>query len=674
LHRKWIFSILLLILSVFVLATQMYQPALAMEPENNAQTQNDIESAGAQEENAGDGAAGEENTDTDPAEEGSAADDITEDPAAGLLGSPLMGSRGFDPYVITNNADPGERYVLADFSELDAKIRELAALGNAYTITLNQELAVTGDSSLVFPGPSGWTVEGNGNTVKKEETAPVNLNRVITIGESGYPSSVTLKNVVIEGENRYRTCRIIDGSTLTMDSGAIIQNGYSASGATTGGIHMNKNTALYMRPGSRISGNVSETTSYYGGAIRMLSNCVVDIDGAVISGNRVSNAGGAIHAPHEAQSINIQNTTFSANVSGEFGGAIHSAVLTTIENSRFENNIAETGLGGAILMASAQVSDNERLFVKNSTFSGNTAVGGGAISSNLETSIESVLFEGNVASSYGGAINLTARSTASLTVASSTFTNNKAGRGGAIFTQRGTIIKNDTSFRKNEAQVEGGAIYTDSLSYADPADSSKYANLNIDNTTSFEKNTASYPYEPPGNYANFTALLFSRTSFTGQVNPYTGGVVLVNDSLLNNYDINYKNTAESTLCSISYQFEDADAGSLPQEVLDLLLAGSEAGIGSIVIPAAPAANTVVLANNGGMWTFTGWNTTQTNIPEEGVVFTGTWTYTAPVSETPPPDPGQIPKTGDAGMVYPFAVLMVFASVVLLMMRRKAVSK
>lgn len=606
-EKKRILAISLLMLSVF--AVQMYQPVLAMEFEENIiPLVNRWEIA--------DEAAG---------------DDTTE----GLVKGPdllLMGQKGVDHYVITNDADSADRYTMENFADLDAKIRELGALGNAYTLTLNQELVVTGDNSLTFPGPSTWTVEGNDNTVKKEEGAPVNLNRVIMIGEAGSLSTVRLKNVVIDGANTYRACVIAEGSTLIMDSGAIIQNGYSASGATTGGIHMWRDTNLYMKPGSKISGNVSETNSYYGGAIRMLRNCVVDIDGAVISGNRVSNSGGAIHAPHSATSVSIKNTTFSENVAYSnayqgFGGVIHSAALTIIDNCIFENNIAKTG-GGAIYMAlvGASDSDNEELIVKNTTFTGNKALLGGAIASNLKTSIEGGAFEGNIATNYGGAITLTARSTASLTIETTAFTKNKSPRGGAIFTQQETTIKNGTSFVGNEASVEGGAIYVHPSSYLDPADSSKYANLTTDNTTVFQNNKASFPYQPPSNYASFSNLLFSSTTFTNQVNPYSGEAVLWNDSLLNNYDINYKNSSDNTLCSISYSFVDADAGSLPQEVQDLLPETGEAGIGSIVIPEAPASNAVELANNGGKWVFIGWNIEQVNIPQEGVAFIGTWRF------------------------------------------------
>lgn len=75
---------------------------------------------------------------------------------------------GLEPYVITNDADPDDRYVLTTYTELQDKITELSANSKAYTLTLNQDLVVTGDNGLTFLGPSTWTVNGNNHTVEKE--------------------------------------------------------------------------------------------------------------------------------------------------------------------------------------------------------------------------------------------------------------------------------------------------------------------------------------------------------------------------------------------------------------------------------------------------------------------------------------------------------------------------
>ncbi len=142
------------------------------------------------------------------------------------------------------------------------------------------------------------------------------------------------------------------------------------------------------------------------------------------------------------------------------------------------------------------------------------------------------------------------------------------------------------------------------------------------------------------------------------------------------YDINYKNSSNNTLCPVSYSFVDADAGTLPQSVLDLLPAGSEAGIGSIVIPKAPASNIVEIPNNGGTWKFLGWDKNQVNILQEGVEFIGTWKYTAPVNEeTPMPEPEDPDKdsntrTSDTSALYLFSGLMILSLAILFMILRR----
>jgi pilin isopeptide linkage protein len=877
----------------------------------------------------------------------------------------VSASGTLDPYVIANDNDPTDSHVAANFTELNNKITQLAAKGNAYTLTLNQELVVTGDNSLAFPGPSTWTVEGNDNMVKKEATAPVNLNRVLKIG-----STVTLNNVAIDGTNKYRACEIVEGSTLNLYSGAIIQNGYSASGDTTGGIHMNNDTKLCMKPGSKILGNILETTSFHGGAIRMIRGCVVDIDGAVISGNhavlyggaiwvdreaqslsiknttftgnqannggaiysavttnienctfntntatssggaiymtqapnnegltvtntiftenkakrdngnredggaiysivkttieggifegniatreggaiyvprfssltvknnttfseniakdggaiytstettmtinkatfqgntakadggglyvkgalvtitettfnenhaqgtsargngggiyadkgnkllsitntnfskntaklgggavcsnmpttirygsfefntaenssggaiaidggctleinkaefsgnRASVNGGAIYAPGHAKSLIITSTTFSKNTASIHGGAIHSRVPTTIEGGSFEKNKAESS-GGAIYGASLTVENNTTfsqneakyggaiytsaettiskvefkentanadgggiyastnaevkiddtifwknsaqgsptrenggaifahlgailLYITNTNFSENTAKFGGAIFSEAPTTIEGGLFEENTVSINGGAINLSYRTTASLSTDKTTFTGNTASRGGAIFTQQTTEIKNNTSFSGNEASTEGGAIYTTLYSYANPADSSKYTNLNIEDTTVFENNKTVALVNPPDNHDVFTNLRFERTSLTDK------SLISV-DSLLNNYDINYKQHPTNSY-PVKYVFEsDNPYYAIPPEVEALKPANSTAELGEVVVP---PVLTDIVDTSSGRWRFSGWDKLSAICSDSSITFTGAWT-------------------------------------------------
>jgi hypothetical protein len=298
LKKKRVFSLFVLILSIFVLVFQMYPLTLAMDFGENAGAQNDaVTAAGSnaflmeevQDGSAADSASGAENTAVDSVKAGLSDYALADDTTGSLVkaqGFFMLGQKAGDPYVITNDADLADRYAYTTFSDLQTKITELAANGNAYTLTLNQNLEVPQSTSLTFAGPSTWTVLGNGNTVMRKAGSAVDLNRIVAIGETGKSCAVTLKNVIVDGVNQYSACRIIEGSTLTLDSDATIRNGFNGAYANTiGGIHMNDNTKLYMKPGSKMLGNTAAGSTGWGGAILMRKNCVVDIDGAVISDN-----------------------------------------------------------------------------------------------------------------------------------------------------------------------------------------------------------------------------------------------------------------------------------------------------------------------------------------------------------------------------------------------------
>ncbi len=377
---------------------------------------------------------------------------------------PLMRQRGSGPYVITNDNDPGEKYPLSTYDELQAKITELAAQNKAYTLTLNQDLEVTGNKSLAFHGPSKWTVQGKGHTVKKQTGYPGGEIPVVYVVRTNRPSEVILQDVIIDGGNEHRGCHLAEG-TLTLESGAIIQNGYTFL-SQTGGIYMRPNTALYLKNGSKILNNKSHSTgSYYGGAIRMSSGCTVDIDGAEISGNEVAQLGGAIYAPSNATSLTIKNTTFSNN-KANFGGAVFSQTVTKVTDTVFQTNTA--GQGGAI----AQWADT--LDVSRCNFSENIATRrGGALALGIETDeiqiTDSTFLKNKARSSdngFGGAI---CRYTAyddpptgtlgKVTLRNTDFTENEAlYQGGGIYLC-GDLEMSDISFEKNSSDFQGGALY-----------------------------------------------------------------------------------------------------------------------------------------------------------------------------------------------------------------------
>ena len=164
--------------------------------------------------------------------------------------------------------------------------------------------------------------------------------------------------------------------------------------------------------------------------------------------------GGAISTTHRAV-LNIDGVSFRNNVADQGGGAIFSAFegTVTVDRSFFGNNRAIAGNdergAGAIAFWGPR-----NLTVRNSTFTGNRGINGGAINSlNGKLTIENSQFLNN-------------------DTTSATFDQGKPnaslrGFGGAIYTDRasstnepsGTIQIIGTRFEGNKGLAEGGAAY-----------------------------------------------------------------------------------------------------------------------------------------------------------------------------------------------------------------------
>jgi len=143
--------------------------------------------------------------------------------------------------------------------------------------------------------------------------------------------------------------------------------------------------------------------------------------------------GGAISIDGGADGAqNVCGSTFTANTSNEFGGALFrtadgAAQATTFDRSLFQNNAARTG--GALY-----VQNSKPLVITASTFAANRATGAGAgdfVSDTLQVS--NTTFAGNVATKgLGGALFLV-NSGAAGWINNTTFTGNQSSGGPGYF-------------------------------------------------------------------------------------------------------------------------------------------------------------------------------------------------------------------------------------------------
>ena len=188
------------------------------------------------------------------------------------------------------------------------------------------------------------------------------------------------------------------GNHTVSISGLTVENGYVDNASLGGG------GAIYSE-----SGNVTITDSRF-------------------EGNDAYINGGAIHA--KDGSVTITGSIFTSNSTYFSGGAI-SAESISVTNSTFTGNTSTTsGAGGALF------TDGGAMTVNDSTFRNNSAYyRGGAIDAYRgEVTVTGSTFVGNSSSGDGGAIG-TLLGSANIRVISSTFTGNSAVRGGAIFAQ-----------------------------------------------------------------------------------------------------------------------------------------------------------------------------------------------------------------------------------------------
>lgn len=347
-------------------------------------------------------------------------------------------------------------------------------------------------------------LDGNGHTIYKEVFEAQRI-----VAEFGNPNDLTqkvfkakVKNLTIDGaancktekkpkneftkedDNRefghYECIELKKYGELELEN-VTLQNGYLDELYTLngGGIRLNDNSKLTMDYKSKII----NCRAPYGGAIRANRNVTLIINGSSFIDNS-SELGGAICSSGKTNIVEINDATFENNKSeaifyGEqiYGGAIYTQSKTTVNNSTFNNNSCEN-MGGAI------ASTHRDTVVKNSEFKGNIAKCGGAITNLNKLNVSNSTFDGNIAT------------------------------------------------------VDGGAIYTGDKEYKNPVGATKYKYPNIDKNTVFKNNIALAGFfNPPTNYKDFDGnLKFARSSFTD---------VLPNEdvakSLLNNYDVNYKN-------------------------------------------------------------------------------------------------------------------------------------
>lgn len=271
---------------------------------------------------------------------------------------------------------------------------------------------------------------------------------------------------------------IPQGETLVLKENSLVENITNNADGIGGALSTSKPKNGVENPGTLIvkSGTVfkNNTAKYGGGAIANFG--VLDIDGATFEANKSQTettdsqpvGGGAISLGIDSKTT-IKNTKFVNNETGFNGGAIANSFNNTqISNTVFEKNEAING--GAVYNQSLYNTNNQAqetdkggdIKFADVTFDGNKAsTNGGAIFNDANTNAElsgTVVFSGNEAGNAGGAI-FVADASSSMEIASgAVFKSNSAKLGGAIYNKGNLGTLDGVTFEDNTAETNGGAI------------------------------------------------------------------------------------------------------------------------------------------------------------------------------------------------------------------------
>lgn len=263
-------------------------------------------------------------------------------------------------------------------------------------------------------------------------------NEAIGSGEGGgvcvgTRADATLKGCTVANNRSVSTGGGIAAklSTVTLDD-TTVENNQAVNGGGLFHLGIAVPGSLTLQNGSIIRNN---TASSMGGGLFLWGNVGLKSDNSEISGNKALYGAG------------IAASQYTANFA--------SPKLELVDTKVNNNGDANTVMGGGIYAAQGVV-----LNAKNTKFLDNTAKSGGGILlwSNSSADLNNSEVSGNKATGDGGGVYIW-DSTCSLTASNGTvFRENSGYRGGGIFSSGGTVTVEDSTFEKNTATDDGGAI------------------------------------------------------------------------------------------------------------------------------------------------------------------------------------------------------------------------
>ena len=258
-----------------------------------------------------------------------------------------------------------------------------------------------------------------------------------------------------------------------------------------------KGGAIYAKSISKVTnsifdGNSATKFSGDGGAIYISANSNPQIISCEFISNEAYNKGGAIFIDTDTTNLKVSDSKFNKNTANVAGGAIASKGSVSISGSEFQSNEAD----GEDTLKSAL---------------------GGAIYSEKDVSVSNSKFLKNSAVNQGGAIYTKAK----VKTDNCEFSSNSAYDGGAIYA---SVINDNiykTSFTKNFARGDGGAIFIKDDSYP------KIESCVFEGNTATKRSGADPDFKPRGGaiYAPKGHIKVTRSTFKDNSANYGGAIL-----------------------------------------------------------------------------------------------------------------------------------------------------
>ena len=415
--------------------------------------------------------------------------------------------------------------IITDFGGLKDALKN--ATGSSVTVKLGSDISATAPITTGGSNtPKSVTILGEGKKYTSTTLAfDVKPNTTLTL------NNITLDT--IQHASSWGGAMYNEG-TLNLDNVTfnknIAQNKNAVGGGAMALVATNGNAVSTTIKNSTFTNNSTESNPVYennGGAIyvygtspKLVGDNTLKISDSLFESNHTNKTGGAIGVNNLGPSnfeIEIKDTTFTKNNSTGYGGAIDVTtggtgnVTIKLDNATFDSNKSSGSDGGAIAYEKGNITSN----IINSTFTNNTANNGGAIYNGIKNlTISNTIFDGNKT--------------------------NDGGKGGAIY-NAGNISLSQTEFKQstdtiymaNDSTADFSATNTLNGSISSENATSKITNkgiliLNADNSGY----TGTYTQE-----SGQTDVNASSTFFGGETTIADG---VLNWNTLKNYNSTLK--------------------------------------------------------------------------------------------------------------------------------------